>query len=130
MSNKLHSYAPVFAGMLVKKAFETNGIVEDCKTVLEASKQYRKGQDHISAFISDKITKTGDPKHVIKKRSLLQEFTDWFRQEQGAKKIPKGEELYEYMNKKFGTYNSGKNGWVGLNFVRNEDGEEDIIDQL
>lgn len=130
LSNKLHSYAPVFAGMLVKKAFETNGIVEDCNTVLEASKQYRKGQDHISAFISDKITKTGDPKHVIKKRSLLQEFTDWFRQEQGAKKIPKGEELYEYMNKKFGTYNSGKNGWVGLNFVRNEDEEEDIIDQL
>ena len=130
LADKLHGYAPIFASMLVKKAFETNGLVEDCITVMEASKQYRKGQDHISAFISDKITKTGDPKHIIKKKSLLQEFTDWFRQEQGVKKMPKGEELYEYMNKKFGTYNSSKNGWVGLNFVRNEEDEPDIIDQL
>ena len=129
LSEKLHLLAPVFASMLVNRAFETDGIVEDCETITEASKKYRNGQDHISAFISEKIRKTKDTKQTIKKKSLLQEFNDWFRQEQGSRKMPKGEELYEYMNKKFGAPNSTK-GWVGLEFIRDEEEEEDIIDKI
>jgi P4 family phage/plasmid primase-like protien len=126
LNEKLHSLAPVFASMLVKRAFETDGIVEDCETVLEASKKYRNGQDHIAAFVSERIRKTNDPKHIVKKKSLLQEFSDWFKQEQGTRKMPKGEELYEYMNKKFGSPNP--KGWIRLEFIRDE--EEDIIDTL
>jgi len=129
LSEKLHLLAPVFASMLVNRAFETDGIVEDCETITEASKKYRNGQDHISAFIYEKIRKTKDTKQTIKKKSLLQEFNDWFRQEQGSRKMPKGEELYEYMNKKFGAPNSSK-GWVGLEFIRDEEEEEDIIDKI
>ena len=129
LSEKLQSFAPVFVSMLVKRAFETDGIVEDCETVLEASKKYRNGQDHIAAFVSDKIRKTKDTKQTIKKKSLLQEFSDWFRQEQGSRRMPKGEELYEYMNKKFGSPNSTK-GWVGLEFVRDEEEDEDAMDKF
>jgi putative DNA primase/helicase len=129
LSEKLHLLAPVFASMLVNRAFETDGIVEDCEIITEASKKYRNGQDHISAFIYEKIRKTKDTKQTIKKKSLLQEFNDWFRQEQGSRKMPKGEELYEYMNKKFGAPNSSK-GWVGLEFIRDEEEEEDIIDKI
>jgi len=129
LSEKLHLLAPVFAAMLVKRAFETDGIVADCDTVTEASKKYRNGQDHIAAFVYDKIRKTNDPKQSIKKKSLLQEFTDWFKQEQGTRKMPKGEELYEYMNKKFGSPHSSK-GWVGLEFIREEEDEDDIIGNL
>jgi P4 family phage/plasmid primase-like protien len=127
LNEKLQSFAPVFASMLVKRAFETDGIVEDCETVLEASKKYRNGQDHIAAFISEKIRKTNNPKQVIKKKSLLQEFTEWFKQEQGTRKMPKGEELYEYMNKNF--TNSNSTGWVGVEFIREQE-EEDLIDKL
>jgi P4 family phage/plasmid primase-like protien len=127
LNEKLHALAPVFASMLVKRAYETDGIVEDCETVLEASKKYRNGQDHIAAFVSEKIRKTNDPKHIVKKKSLLQEFSDWFKQGQGTRRMPKGEELYEYMNKKFGSPNS--KGWVRLEFIRDEE-EEDIIDTL
>jgi len=129
LSEKLPLFAPIFASMLVKRAFETNGIVEDCDTVLEASKKYRNGQDHIAAFVSDRIRKTSNTKHTIKKKSLLEEFSCWFKQEQGTRRMPKGEELYEYMNKKFGSSNSSK-GWVGLEFVRDEEEDEDLIDKL
>ena len=129
LSEKLQLLSPVFASMLVKRAFETDGIVEDCETVLEASKKYRNGQDHIAAFVYDKIRKTNNTKQCIKKKSLLQEFTDWFKQEQGTRRIPKGEELYEYMNKKFGSPNSSK-GWVGLEFVRDEEEDEDVMDKV
>ncbi len=126
LSEKLHTFAPIFASMLVKRAFETDGIVEDCETVLEASKKYRNGQDHISAFISERIQKTGNVDDKIGKKSLYEDFKLWFQQEQGSRKVPKGEEIYEYMTKKYGT--CSKKGWIGVRFVQEE--EEDIIDKI
>jgi P4 family phage/plasmid primase-like protien len=123
LSEKLHTFAPVFVSMLVKRAFETDGIVEDCETVLEASKKYRNGQDHISAFIADRIQKSGNPSDIIGKKSLYEDFKLWFQQEQGTRRIPKGEEIYEYMTKKYGF--CSKKGWSGVRFVQEE--EEDII---
>jgi len=126
LNEKLHKFAPVFAGMLVHRAFETDGNVDDCETVLEASRKYRNGQDHIAAFISDKIRKTNDPKaKPIKKTSLLEEFKLWFQQEQGFKKTPKGEELYEIMNKKFGQFNPNLKGWSGVEFIQDEEDDEE-----
>ena len=128
LNEKLHTFAPVFASMLVKRAFETDGIVLDCETVLQESKKYRNGQDHISAFIAEKLKKTGDLSQGVKKQRLLKDFEEWFKQEQGSRKMPKGEELYEYMNKKFGECHRTK-GWLGVEFIM-EDDEEDIIDNL
>jgi P4 family phage/plasmid primase-like protien len=129
LNEKLHTFAPVFVSMLVKRAFETDGIVEDCETVSAASKTYRNGQDNIAAFMSETIKKTGDTKQCIKKKSLLQEFTDWFKQGQGTRKMPKGEELYECMTKKFGIPHSSK-GWTGLEFIRGGEEDEDVIDHI
>ncbi len=129
LNEKLHALAPVFASMLVKRAFETDGIVENCDTVLAASNQYRNGQDHIAAFISDRIRKTNDPNaKPIKKTSILQEFEIWFKQQQGGRKMPKGEELYEYMNKRFGI--CSKKGWSGIEIIQDEEEEQDIINNI
>jgi P4 family phage/plasmid primase-like protien len=131
LNEKLHKLAPVFASMLVKRVFETDGDVVDCETVLEASKKYRNGQDHIAAFISDRIRKTKDPQaKPIKKTSLLEEFKLWFQQEQGSKKVPKSEELCEYINKKFGQFNNKLKGWSGIEFIRDEEEEQDVIDTV
>lgn len=127
LSEKLHTFSAVFASMLVKRAFETDGMVEDCETVLEASKKYRNGQDHISAFISERIQKTGNPDDKVGKKSLYEDFKLWFQQEQGSRKIPKGEEIYEYMTKKYGS--CSKKGWCGVKFIQ-EDEEDDIITQI
>ena len=129
LKEKLPSLAPVFASMLVKLAFQNNGNVEDCQTVKDASNKYRKGQDHIAAFVSEKIVKTGEKKDKIGKVSLYQEFKLWFQQEQGARKVPKGEELYAYMEKKFGPYKKSGSGWFGIKMVINEE-ETDEKDEL
>ena len=128
LKDKLPKLASVFASMLVKRAFETDGIVEDCDTVLNASNKYRKGQDHIAAFVSDKIVKTGINKDKIKKTELAGEFKKWFEESQGSRKTPKGEELYEYMNKKFGQCKSS--GWHGVKVVYPEEEEDDVIADL
>ena len=126
LKDKLPELAPYFASMLVKRVFETDGIVDNCDTIINASNKYRNGQDHIKAFITERIVRTTEPVKPIGKKDLLAEFELWFKQEQGARKIPKGEELYECMNKQFGLCT--KKGWIGIKYADKE--EEDILDSI
>ena len=121
LKDKFPTFAPIFASLLVKRAFETGGVVIDCETVLQASDKYRNGQDHIKAFINDMIIKTNDHQHKIGKQGVYNAFKSWFAESQGSRKVPKGEEVYEAMNKKFG---NTKDKWSGVKFVEPEDEEE------
>ena len=116
LKDKLPLFAPIFASMLVKRAFETDGIVSDSKTVMESSNKYRKCQDNISKFVFEFVEKTGDIKDRIKKNELTQQFKIWFQQEQGARKMPKAQELYNFMDKKFGLHKE-KTGWHGVKMI-------------
>ena len=115
LKDKLPLFAPIFASMLVKRAFETDGIVADSKTVMESSSKYRKCQDNISKFVSEFVEKTGVSTDKIKKTELTNQFKFWFEQEQGARKKPKGQELYNFMDKKFGLHKS--TGWHGVKML-------------
>ena len=44
LEQKIIAWIPLFAGMLVKKAFETDGIVKDCNIVLASSNKYRENK--------------------------------------------------------------------------------------
>jgi P4 family phage/plasmid primase-like protien len=126
LKDKLPLLAPTFASMLVERAFITDGIVENCETVIKASMKYRNGQDHIAGFISENVIKTNNPKDVIKKTALTGQFKIWFQESQGARKMPKGEELYSYMDKKFGVCK--KTGWHGVKIVYPEEEEDPMIE--
>jgi P4 family phage/plasmid primase-like protien len=115
LKDKIPNWAPLFASMLVKKAFETQGLVKDCPIVMASADKYRQGQDHISGFISEMVIMTGDQNDKVKKKELTQEFTSWFKESQGYRKMPKGVELYEYMDKKFGKCKS--TGWHGVKIL-------------
>lgn len=128
LKDKLPLFAPIFASMLVNRAFQTDGIVEDCDYVLNASNKYRKGQDHISGFISENIEKTGKDTDRVKKNEIAQQFKIWFQQEQGNRKMPKGQELYDYMDKKFGLHKT--TGWHRCKIIypSNTDEMDDVND--
>ena len=126
LKEKIPVFAPIFASMLVKIAFETEGNVPDCEYVMNASNKYRVGQDHIAAFVSENIVKTNDSTDRIKKQELANHFKYWFTQEQGSKRMPKGEELYMYMDKKFGFHKPS--GWHGVKIVYPDDNINPIDD--
>jgi P4 family phage/plasmid primase-like protien len=127
LKDKLPSFAPIFASMLIKIAFKTEGIVEDCQTVINASNKYRMGQDHISAFINEMTIKVNDQSMFINKTGLNYAFKKWFEETQGSRKPPKAEELHECMREKYGP--NGAKGWPGVKFYEpNEDA--DIISEL
>jgi P4 family phage/plasmid primase-like protien len=126
LKEKLPEFAPIFASMLVKRAFETNGVAKDCEYVMNASNTYRSGQDNIAAFVAENVEKTGVATDKIKKNELSQQFKMWFLQEQGGRKMPKGQELYHYMDKKFGTNSNSCWSGVKMKYPDQEDEVEAI----
>jgi phage/plasmid-associated DNA primase len=70
--------------LLVNKAFETEGLVKDYDTVMEASNSYRKEQDYVEEFISDRIMKCENGR--LSKNELSQEFALWYKTSHGGGK--------------------------------------------
>ena len=126
LKDKLPDWAPIFASMLVKIVFETQGLVKDCDMVVESTTKYRHGQDYISAFIKECIVKVTGSK--LRKTGALEAFKCWMQQNQGGSKQPKGTDLYEYMDKKFGKYKT--DGWHGIELITPEDEPEDNMENL
>jgi P4 family phage/plasmid primase-like protien len=102
LKEQFPTLAPVFVSMLVKKAFETDGIVKDCATVINASKKYRNNQDYLASYVSNRIEFINIKTQKIGKVGLVNDFKIWYQQEYGMRKPPKSQELYNYMDKKFG----------------------------
>jgi P4 family phage/plasmid primase-like protien len=127
LKDKLPEWAPVFASMLVSIAFETQGIVKDCDMVVASTVKYRHGQDHISAFVKDRIVKFVG--RSLRKTGVWEDFKLWMQQNQGGCKIPKGTDLYEYMDKKFGKYKSNQ-GWSNIDFVEKKENDDDILEEI
>jgi P4 family phage/plasmid primase-like protien len=123
LKDKLPQWAIVFASMLVKLAFQKQGIVTDCDIVKASSNSYRQKQDHISAFVNEMVRKREGCK--IKKQELYNQFKMWM--EGAGGKIPKGSELYEYMDNKF---TKSKIGWIDVEIIYSNDDEmEDFNDE-
>ena len=55
------------------------------------------------------------------------DFKDWFIREQGThQKIPKVQELYDFMDKRFGQHK--EKGWFNVDFVKIQ--EENLMETL
>ena len=104
--------------MLVKEAMKNKGNVEDCSMVLAKSNEYRNNQDYLAEFVKDKIVENSEGK--IKKQEVYNEFKEWFTLQHG-RNVPKGRELFQYLDKKYGKY---KNGWFGVEIHYEEEEEE------
>ena len=123
LDEKLTKWKEIFMAMLVKRACETNGKVEDCDIVLQESNKYRIKEDHISRFVTEKIMK--DPKGKIKKTELNNEFNLWYQISEGNKGGPSPKELHAYMNKYFG--NVKNNLWIGVSILYDHKNEQSTI---
>lgn len=125
LKEKLPKWAPVFIAMLVKRACETDGEVNDCPEVVAASNKYREGQDCISGFITDKIVK--DPASSVGKKQLNDVFQEWFQMNYGSRKKPKLSEIEEVMIKKFGNMNTKTQKWQGIK-IKYDEQTDDLAD--
>jgi P4 family phage/plasmid primase-like protien len=121
IDEQFNEWKEIFAVMLVKRACETNGIVDDCDIVLQESNTYRQGQDYISQFISDCISK--DQFGQIKKMELNNEFSLWYGANYGGRG-PSPKDLHEYMDKEFGRHQNQRWSGVKINYNQGSCGDD------
>jgi len=121
LNERFEAWAPIFASMLVEKAYSTLGNVTDCDIVLASSNDYRDGQDYLREFVRDKIVRTDGEK--IKKTELLHTFREWYQMNHG-RAVPKAKELYEYIDKIYGRYKNGC--WINIKLLYDEEEEETL----
>jgi putative DNA primase/helicase len=112
LGEKYIQWCPIFMSMLVEKAYITGGLVKICQAVKASSSNYRNTQDYYSEFVSDKVKKCVGGK--IKETSLYEVFKVWFQLHHG-KNVPKGRDLFEFMNKKFGKKQRGV--WANVSII-------------
>jgi P4 family phage/plasmid primase-like protien len=121
---KFEVWKEPFMSLLVEIAKKKKGLVEDCEIVMNKSNAYREDQDFMLEFVKEKILKEDGGK--IKKTELLETFKQWYTIQYG-RSVPKGKELYDFMDKKFGKNKSGT--WIGLAInYDNDDDEEEVED--
>ena len=120
IDKKFETWAPVFMAHLVKMSYELQGNVVDCRMVLSSSEKYRDGQDYLAEFAKDKLRVREGEK--VKKVVLVEEFKKWYKANYGQHNIPKGKEVHEYMDRKYGAFKLG--GWSNVGLVLDDDDDE------
>lgn len=123
IENKFESWKEVFMAMLVQIVFKTNGHIEDCEIVMERCKKYREDQDYLSQFVNSKIKEDKDG--IIKKTEVYETFKAWYMENHG-KYLPKGKELYDYIDnlQVANQRNKYKNGWKGISIIYDDENIE------
>lgn len=124
INQKFNTWAPVLMSLLVEMAYKNQGNVKDCKVVMASSDQYREGQDYLAEFAKDKIQKKSGEK--IKKTEILETFKQWYQGNYG-RGVPKGRELYEFMDRRYGKY---RQGWHNVCIIYDEDEDDDVMDDM
>ena len=108
-------------GDACRAKLQNQGNVEDCDIVMGKSQDYREGQDYLSEFLKEKIQKKDGKK--IKKTELYETFKQWYTIQHGGRP-PKGKEIYDMMDRRYGKY---KNGWFNVEILY-DDEDSDIED--
>jgi len=104
IDSKFEIWAPYLASLLVKIAFETEGVVKDCPSVLASSEKYKMQQDYFAQFYEERIVPTEGG--IIKRKDMNNEFIEWYTELYGGR-VPKGKDLYDFMETKMGQLDRG-----------------------
>lgn len=122
---KFPQWRETFLAMLVERAYQNQGRVTDCPIVMSASNEYRERQDYLAEFIRDKVVKCEGS--TIRKSQLSEEFKMWYNINFGTKN-PRPQNLYDYMDKRYGRCRNGV--WVGVKIkFHEEDNDFQVEDE-
>ena len=122
---KFEQWKEPFMSKLVEIAKHKKGLVEDCAIVLNKSNAYREDQDYLREFAREKIIKSDGGK--IKKTELLETFKQWYTIQYG-RSVPKGKELYDFVDKMFSKNNKGT--WIGIAINYDQDDDEEDVEDI
>tara|TARA_B110000285_G_scaffold64809_1_gene74436 strand:+ start:79 stop:2724 length:2646 start_codon:yes stop_codon:yes gene_type:complete len=123
IEQKFVEWAPILMSMFVNISYEKQGKVTDCDIVMRSSDKYREGQDYMTEFDKECIKRVPDAK--LKKTVVLSKFREWYESNYGRGNIPKGKELHEYLDTKYGRNVKGK--WNNVMIIEDEVDNDNVV---
>jgi P4 family phage/plasmid primase-like protien len=124
LTEKLDRWADTFISMLIEQHKDL-----DPKTMTEpmevriATEGYKKNNDIIGQFISDKMERDETSTERVLVNKSFSDFRTWaFQIVQKGKKIPDRNQFRAYMEKQFGVYPANGKGWKGIRYKNSGDG--------
>ena len=116
IDEKFSIWAPVFLSMLVDIAYEYQGKVHDCQSVLASSSKYRQDQNVFLEYMAERIVnKPSVSGSHLKISCITNDFKNWYSSNYGTTKDVPVRELKDYIIKKYGK--CGSNGWSQISLV-------------
>jgi P4 family phage/plasmid primase-like protien len=116
IQQKIHAWAPVFMSILVDIAFRTNGKIEPCKVISDASLSYRESQDAVARFIGEMIIE--GPELSLSVKALHGSFKAWYEDTVGhvgtGGSQPSSADIDDVFNKRFGARTGRSRKWHGV----------------
>ena len=131
LKDNMKKWISIFAGMLVKIAFRTQGTFGNCKAVKDRTNKYRRESDYISCFVAEKIkvANPDDTSIVLKVQEIAQEFKSWYALAAPNERAPKQSEIKEFITNKFYEPSREHGGWIGLKIIYGNDKGNDIDEE-
>src|SRR5210317_60953 len=126
LGNNFDRWADAFISMLIE-----NHKNHDIKTIKEpmevriATESYKKNNDIIGQYISERIVKDEDTTETIMLQAAYTDFKIWVsRNIPKGKRIPDRMQMRSYMENMFGPYPTNK-GWKGIRYVVDYENESE-----
>lgn len=116
ISEKLERWSDTFISMLVDhhKKMDSKTLVEPMEVRI-ATEGYKKNNDVIGQYVTDKIIKTDQVSDRLQLQKLFMDFKTWaYNNVTKGKKLPDRGQLRAYMEKTYGAYPGDGKGWRAL----------------
>ena len=124
LTEKLDRWADTFISMIIEhhKELDLKNMTEP-NEVRIATEGYKKNNDVIGQFISDKLEKDETSTTRVLLNKCFTDFRTWaFQVIQKGKKIPDRNQFRAYMEKEFGIYPGNGKGWKGIRYKNSGEG--------
>jgi len=116
---KFDKWADTFISMMIEhhKNFDPKNMTEP-REVTNATEGYKKNNDVIGQFISERMVKDETSTDRILVNKVFTDFKSWaYQNVQKGKKVPDRNQFRSYMEKLFGIYPSNGKGWLGIRYI-------------
>jgi phage/plasmid-associated DNA primase len=118
LKSKLKDWSWVFLSMLVQRAIQTQGVVEDCPEVLETSLAFRASQNVMMLFINECLVTVPEgqpaPEKGLNRRRMYEAYKDWHENNQAGTRLPKMVDVCEAVSRRFGEVHPSTKVWTRL----------------
>jgi P4 family phage/plasmid primase-like protien len=126
LKQTIHMWAPTFISYLIHiymTEYKKKTYLEEPDEVMASTKQYKMENDFYTEYIMERITITTNPKNIIGKETLWEDFKAWYKSGYEVKTLPKKPEFVKFMTKQLGE--PGRRGFENVVFnVAPESDEE------